>query len=158
MQLSSLQLEGYFLKEFSFALNEDIKEKPAEVKKSDNLGIEVSVLVDCLDKKARRWRCELTLDLKPKDESDSAYNLHLVLVGFFNISENFPEEKVEVLARTNCPALLYTTAREMVVTVVRRSPYAPVLIPSVTFLENETKTEESKPAKKKAVKKKKLSE
>lgn len=161
MQLSSLQLESYFLKEVNFALNEDIKEKPTEIKKSDNLAIEVSVLVDCLNKEARRWRCELTLDLKPKDESDSAYNLHLVLVGFFAVSEKFPEEKVEMLAKSTCPAILYTTAREMVVTVVRRSPYAPVLIPSVNFLENEPKsaeTEKPQPARKKVVRKKKLSE
>lgn len=160
MQLSPLQLEGYFLKEVNFALNEDIKEKPTEIRKSENLGIEVSVLVDCLNEKARRWRCELSLDLKPKDESNSAYNLHLILVGFFNVSEKFPEELVEKLARTNCPALLYTAAREMVVTVVRRSPFAPVLIPSVNFLENETEKEmeKSQPTKKKIVRRKKPSE
>ena len=139
MQISPLQLEGYFLKEVTFSLNEEIEEKPAELKKSENLGVEVSVSVDCLDKRKRRWRCKLTLDLKPKDETNSAYTFHLVLVGFFFVSKNYPKEKVELLAKTNCPAVLYSTAREMLVTVVRRSPFAPVLIPSVTFLEVETK-------------------
>lgn len=139
MQISPLQLEGYFLKEVSFALNEEITEKPTELKKSENLGVEVSVSVDCLDKRKRRWRCELTLDLKPKDETDSAYTFHLVLVGFFFVSKGYPKEMVELLAKTNCPAVLYSTAREMLVTVVRRSPFAPVLIPSVTFLEVDTK-------------------
>jgi preprotein translocase subunit SecB len=152
MQISPLQLEGYFLKEVTFSLNEEIEEKPTELKKSENLGVEVSVSVNCLDKKKRRWRCELMLDLKPKDEAGSAYTFHLVLVGFFFVLENYPEEKVELLAKTNCPAILYSTAREMLVTVVRRSPFAPVLIPSVTFLEVEKKqlkSEKSKLAKNK---------
>lgn len=139
MQVSPLQLEGYFLKEVLFSLNEEITEKPTELKKSENLGVEVSVATDCLDENERRWRCELTLDLKPNKESDSAYTFHLVLVGFFFVTENYPKGKVELLAKTNCPAVLYSTAREMLVTVVRRSPFAPVLIPSVTFLEIEKK-------------------
>lgn len=147
MQVSPLQLEGYFLKEVSFAVNEEIKEKPTELKKSENLGVEVSVAVDCLDEKTRRWRCQLTLDLKPDKDAESAYTFHLVLVGFFFVLENYPKEKVEILARTNCPTVLYSTAREMLVTVVRRSPFAPVLIPSVMFLEVEKKQPQSKKSK-----------
>lgn len=139
MQSSPLQLEGYFLKEVTFSLDEEIEEKPIELKKSENLGVEVSVSVDCLDKRKRRWRCKLTLDLKPKDETNPAYTFHLVLVGFFFVTKSYPKEKVELLAKTNSPAVLYSTAREMLVTVVRRSPFAPVLIPSVTFLEVDTK-------------------
>jgi preprotein translocase subunit SecB len=144
MQSSPLQLEGYFLKEVAFSLNEELEERPTELKKSENLGVEVSVSVDCLDKRKRRWRCKLILDLKPKDETTSAYTFHLVLVGFFFVSKDYPKERVELLAKTNCPAVLYSTAREMLVTVVRRSPFAPVLIPSVTFLEVETKQSDSK--------------
>jgi preprotein translocase subunit SecB len=160
MQFSPLQLEGYFLQEVSFVLNEEIIERPTELKKSENLGVEVSVSVECLDKRNRRWRCQLTLDLKPKDETESAYIFHLVLVGFFFISKNYPKENMELLAKTNCPAVLYSTAREMLVTVVRRSPFAPVLIPSVTFLEFETKqtkSEEAKSTKVKATRSRKTS-
>lgn len=152
MQFSPLQLEGYFLKELAFSLNGEIEEKPTELKKSENLGVEVSVDVKQLDKAKRRFRCELALDLKPEREDDSAYKFHLVLVGFFFVAENYPKDKVELLAKTNCPAVLYSTAREMLVTVVRRSPFAPVLIPSVTFLQGEA--EQPKTAKPKAVKSK----
>ncbi|MCD9185440.1 MAG: protein-export chaperone SecB [Pyrinomonadaceae bacterium] len=160
MQFSSLQLEGYFLKEVSFSLNEEITEKPTELKKSENLGVEVSTSVECIDKRKRRWRCELTLDLKPKDKATEAYTFHLILVGFFFISKDYPKDMVELLAKTNCPAVLYSTAREMLVTVVRRSPFAPVLIPSVTFLEVDTehqKSESSKITKGKAIRTKKSS-
>jgi preprotein translocase subunit SecB len=145
MQISPLQLEGYFLKEVSFSLNEELDEKPTELKKSENLGVEVSVSVKELDEAKRRWRCELTLDLKPGSEEEPAYNFHLVLVGFFFVLENYPQDSVAMLAKTNCPAVLYSTAREMLVTVVRRSPFTPVLIPSVTFLEAE-KTNSKKSA------------
>lgn len=127
------------MKELSFALNEEVTEKPTELKKSENLGVEVSVKVDPLDKENLRWRCELTLDLKPDVDADSAYNFHLILVGFFFVVKEYPKDKAELLAKTNCPAVLYSTAREMLVTVVRRSPFAPVLIPSVTFLDVEAK-------------------
>jgi preprotein translocase subunit SecB len=76
----------------------------------------------------------------------SAYTFHLALVGFFFVAENYPKDKVEILAKTNCPAVLYSTAREMLVTVVRRSPFTPVLIPSVTFLEIENKEDEQRKA------------
>lgn len=135
MQFSPLQLEGYFLKEISFSLAGDITEKPTELKKAENLGVEVSVATECINEEERRWRCELTLDLKPEAEAVSAYTFHISLVGFFFISEKYSADKVELLAKTNCPAVLYSTAREMLVTIVRRSPFAPVLIPSVTFLE-----------------------
>ena len=150
MQISPLQLEGYFLKEVSFKLNEAIDEKPSALKHSEDLGVGVSISVTELDKEERRFRCELTLDLKPKRDKDSAYNFHLVLVGFFNVSKNYPEDSVELLAKTNCPAILYSTAREMLVTVVRRSPFIPVLIPSVTFLETDKKDTESSATEKSA--------
>lgn len=156
MQISPLQLEGYFLKEVSFVLNDEILEKPIELKKSENLGVEVSVKVDSLDKENRHWRCELTLDLKPDSELDSAYTFHLVLVGFFFVVENYPEDKVELLAKTNCPAVLYSTAREMLVTVVRRSPFAPVLIPTVTFLNFEKEQQKPKTQRKQKNKEKTL--
>lgn len=158
MKFSSLQLEGYFLKEVSFFLNEEITEKPTELKKSENLGVEVSVVTDCLEENERRWRCELTLDLKPDKEASSAYTFHLVLVGFFFVAKDYPDDKVELLAKTNCPAVLYSTAREMLVTVVRRSPFAPVLIPSVTFLEivkEQPKNNKIAPKKKRTVNTKK---
>lgn len=160
MQFSPLQLEGYFLKEVSFVSNEEITEKPTELKKSENLGVKVSVQIDALDKENHRWRCSLTLDLKPDKEIDSAYNFHLVLVGFFFVVKEYPKDKAELLAKTNCPAVLYSTAREMLVTVVRRSPFAPVLIPSVTFLEIEKtqpKKGESKSAKSNSARAKKPS-
>ena len=160
MKLSPLQLEGYFLKEVSFKVNEEISEKPTELKKSDNLDIEVAVLVTPTDEERLHWRCELTLELKPKENADSVYNLFIVLVGFFFISGKYPKEGIELLAKTNCPALLYSTAREMVVTVVRRSPFTPVLIPSVTFLEMGEKRDEKeteRPAKAKPPRLKKVS-
>ena len=144
MQISPLQLEGYFLKELTFSVNDEIEEKPTELKKSKDLDVEVSVAVTELDPENRRWRCELTLDLKPKKDPNSAYIFHLVLVGFFFVLKDYPKDIVEMLARTNSPAILYSTAREMLVTVVRRSPFAPVLIPSVTFLEIEKKQSKDK--------------
>ena len=49
MQISPLQLEGYFLKELTFSVNDEIKEKPTELKKSEDLDVEVSVVVTELD-------------------------------------------------------------------------------------------------------------
>ena len=100
--------------------------------------------VNSLRKYPSSWRCELTLDLKPKKDPNSAYIFHLVLVGFFFVLKDYPKDIVEMLARTNSPAILYSTAREMLVTVVRRSPFAPVLIPSVTFLEIDKKQSKDK--------------
>lgn len=144
MRLSPLQLEGYFLKELNFLLNDDLASLPNHSRKFDAVGLEVGVSTVHSETDERRWRCELSIKSKDEAAQNAPYRFHLVLVGFFSVNENYPNNQVNLLANTNCPAVLFSVAREIIAAITRRSPFPPTVLPSVTFLEENKETENGK--------------
>lgn len=127
---SHLQLEGYFLKELTYSMQDEMKEFP---QKRDNLNPVDLAVVDTtqlLDQKTNRWRCELMVE----SIDNQAYDFKIVMVGFFTVNPDLDADRAVLLAETNCPAVLYSTAREIIATVTRRSPYPGTLLPLVTFI------------------------
>lgn len=135
MQPSPLQLEAYFLKELSFSIADRLETAPTRSPKSDNIGIKVGIDASPRDDDPLKWRCELTVESAEEPESNPPYSFRITFVGFFRVAKGYPAERVELMARTNAPALLYSAAREALVPITSRGPYPAVVLPSVTFLE-----------------------
>ncbi len=135
MQPSPLQLEAYFLKELSFSIAERLETAPTRSPKSDNIGIKVGIDAGPRDDDPFKWRCELTVESASEPDSKPPYSFRITFVGFFRVVKGYPAERVELMARTNAPALLYSAAREALVPITSRGPYPAVVLPSVTFLE-----------------------
>lgn len=135
MQPSPLQLEAYFLKELSFLIIDRLETAPTRSPKSDNIGIKVGIDAAPRDDDPLKWRCELTVESAEEPESNPPYSFRITFVGFFRVAKGYPAERVELMARTNAPALLYSAAREALVPITSRGPYPAVVLPSVTFLE-----------------------
>jgi preprotein translocase subunit SecB len=131
MQLSPLLLEGYFLKELHFAVNDNVDNHKSEF---DNIEISVDVDTQAHQDDPLRWRCELTIKSKLDPKLYYPYAFVITYVGLFRVSEKFPSERVELLVQTNGPALLYSAAREMLTSLTGRGMFPVVLLPSVTFL------------------------
>jgi len=138
---SPLQLDRYFLKSLHFTLkpgfdrgNRTFAASPPDVE----IGV-VSAEQD-LENPAR-WRFEVSIQMLPDGTSatDFPYTIETTVVGYFTVTDNYPREGVERLARANGPALLYSCAREIIASVTGRSPYPRLLIPSVTFIQPDTK-------------------
>lgn len=91
------------------------------------------------------WLCNLNIVLE-NESAPHNYTIDLWLWGFFRISSNFPVQSAEQLVRINGPALLYSVARDMVTTATSRGPYAPLLLPTVTFGEPPKSIKPKKPA------------
>lgn len=135
MQASPLQLEGYFLKELQFSLADGLTAIPSASAKYDAIGIKVDTDTTLRDGDPLKWRCELTVESGGESDKKTPYTFRITFVGFFRVSKGYPAERVEIMARTNAPAVLYSAAREALVPLTSRGPYAAIVLPSVTFLE-----------------------
>ncbi|HEX8376722.1 MAG TPA: protein-export chaperone SecB [Pedobacter sp.] len=150
MQSSPLQLEDYYLKKLEFSLLNDLAEKPVKGETYEPVEFSVSYDSKPIEANKRRWRCELTVEFLEKAQEKVPYNFQVTLVGFFGISEKWPEERIDDLAKVNCPAVLYSAIREILVTITGRNLFPTLVLPSVTFIGEafDKKTEKEKPVKK----------
>ena len=130
---SRLQLNSYYLKELSYFLKDSLEKPPTKKTDSKNVELEISDFTTQMDADGREWRCELTIK-STNPEKRHFYDFRIVLVGFFTVSEGLDKETAILIAETNAPAELYSTSREIVATVTRRSPYPGTLLPTVTFV------------------------
>ena len=150
--ISHLQLETYFLKEISYAVKNNLDTIPDKVSEINPVGLEVSDLTTPIEETENGWRCELIIKSSDdENEGNPFYNFKIVMVGFFKVNSKLPTESAQALAESNCPAVLYSTSREIIATVTRRSPYPAVLLPLVTFVKISEKPKTTKkPSKKKS--------
>ena len=148
--VSLLRLETYFLIEISYSLKDNLDVIPENVEAIAPIELEISDLTTLLDEPNSGWRCELTVESASGKGENPFYNFRIVMVGFFKAHENLSPADAKLLAESNCPAVLYSTSREIVATVTRRSPYPAILLPLVTFV----KTPAAPPKKRKTAKKK----
>ena len=91
------------------------------------------------EKKPRDWKVALEIDFggAKDDHSDVPYHGTVTAVGFFKVEADYPDSDVFGLIKITGSSLLYGAAREMVATVSARGPYPPLILPSVSFYEEE---------------------
>lgn len=71
--------------------------------------------------------------LPENDETRQAYAVQLVVVGIFRITEaNYPDS--EKLLKITGASILYSAAREFLITVTSRGPWSKTVLPTVSFL------------------------
>lgn len=150
--ISHLQLETYFLKEISYSVRDNLDVIPEKISQIEPVNLEISDLTTQVDETNTDWRCELTINSSNNEKEESPfYNFRIVMVGFFKVHPDLPTDYAKALAESNCPAVPYSTSREIIATVTRRSPYPAVLLPLVTFVKVGEKPKPAKnPAKKKS--------
>jgi preprotein translocase subunit SecB len=151
---SPLRIEKYNLKELNFQVIQDIELSKEDIEKLEVPEIGIFANTEEVSSENRRWKCEIIV--KTVEKINSPYNFKISLVGFFVVDKNYPPEMVEQLAKFNCPSILYSTAREMLTTTIRRSPFPPVMLPSVMFSPVNTEEKEAKTNKVKGKSAKKL--
>jgi len=133
---SRLQLNSYYLKELAYFLKDSLDELPGKKTDSKTVELEITDLTTPLDQTGYEWRCELTIE-SANTEKNHFYDFRIVMVGFFTVDSKVSKEIAKRLAETNSPAVLYSTSREIVATVTRRSPYPGTLLPAVTFIKED---------------------
>lgn len=145
MRPSPLQLDSYHVTELHFAEQDHgAFEEESAVTPAD-LHVEIGSAAH--EENSLKRIYQLTIELTDEARKKLPYRFRIVLVGFFEISKYYPSEQAEVMVNANAPALLYSAARELLILISGRGFYAPVLLPSVTFVHSvekaETPTEKS---------------
>ena len=134
MRPSALLLKSYIVTDVNLTANRAFDpEKPV------NLGIrDLIVEPDCRkdDKRARDWRIFLCVKDAQNNDSNSPYSFRIELVGFFEVEEQVPAKTQDVFACVNGTSVLYSTAREVLRSLMSMGPYQPILLPAVCFFED----------------------
>jgi len=136
MKLSPIQLEAYVLADLSYRANQEHKpDQPTTYREED-----IAVDHNCVrtDKDAQVWTATLSLRIQPRAEANAPYYISLQLSGSVRALPELQSDNVELLIRVNGASLLYGVAREVVRQVTSIGPFAPLLIPSVTFRPDST--------------------
>lgn len=132
---SNLSLDGYYLSELQYRIADGLETIPKRTEIVAPIALEVSDTTKLLDAENRIWRCELTVSSTESVNGENEfYSFKITTVGFFQVDHGLTEEQMVQLAESNCPAVLYSTSREIIATITRRSPYPPLLLPLVTFI------------------------
>lgn len=95
--------------------------------------LKVNVEVAQREDMAAAWVIQLTLGLEDETESAIPYAFEIVTWGAFRVSDDYPYDS-QALVFTNGPAILYSSAREILALVTGRGPYPAVMLPTVNFL------------------------
>jgi preprotein translocase subunit SecB len=135
MKLSPLQLEAYFVTDLSYRTSQEFN--PAKAPKLDAGDLAVVSEIQPIQNEQRRWQITLNVKLEPKSAANSPCSFSVTLVGIVWATPKLPSESLDLLVRTNGPAMVYGVAREMVRDLTARGPFAAICLPSVSFLPEE---------------------
>lgn len=80
------------------------------------------------------WRVILKAEFGPSEErKDCPYRGHAEMIGWFAVSDQWPEARSEELVKVNAASILYGAIREMLLTVTARSSHGPFMLPTMSF-------------------------
>lgn len=131
MKLSPIQLEAYALTDLSCRANQEHKPDQAVSYREEDIVIDHNSERDATDD--RLWKSFLSVNIQPRAEANAPYCISVKLSGLVRALPQLESKDIETLMKVNGASLLYGVAREVVRQVTSIGPYAPLLIPSVTF-------------------------
>ena len=131
MKLSPIQLEAYAVTDVSCRANQEHKSDQTVSYREEDIVIDHGCERDAADD--RLWKSFLSVKIQPRTESNAPYYVSLQLSGLVRALPQLESKDIETLMKVNGASLLYGVAREVVRQVTSIGPYAPLLIPSVTF-------------------------
>lgn len=131
MKLSPIQLEAYALSDLAYRANQEHKPDQPTTYRDEDIVIDHNSVRTAED--PRVWRVTLSLRIQPRADANAPYYVSLQLSGLVRALPELESDNLELLIRVNGASLLYGVAREVVRQVTSIGPFAPLLIPSVTF-------------------------
>ena len=134
MHASNLQIHHYFLSGFTYSVNPNFDPaRDVDIKWSDiSVNFEKKPLNE---QKKRDWQVDLRVAFSPSATGNSPYTFSAEMVGFFTVSDKVRDDKVEFYIETNATSVLYSTLRYIVCTITAKGPFRPLLLPTVSFYE-----------------------
>jgi preprotein translocase subunit SecB len=132
MARSPLRLKQYFFTKIN--CEADLNYKNPQPEAGNKYEVQVRSNVAPRKDNDRDWRVILDIQASSPDKS-VPYKLDLQVTGFFKVAEDYPEDKVSEFIRITGSSILYSGAREFLLGITSRGPWAPVLLPTISFME-----------------------
>ena len=135
-----IKLDEYFFPVVQVVANPSAEENEQEL----DYTVEVSL---SHDKEKKFYQVSVEISTIPEDESQQ-YVINIVAIGIFRIDKRFKD--INKLLYINGSSMLYSAAREFIITITSRGPWGAVTLPTHSFLEQfkkEAKKTEKQPKK-----------
>lgn len=134
MKSSPLQLEHYFLAESHCKAR---TEPPGEGYESwgpaDAEWFKTEVRMFRGEDEADFFQIQLSIETVSEAESSLPYEILLHIIGYFRVDPDFKHDNLEHLVQVNGASVLYSAARDFVLTLTSRGPWGPLMLPTVNF-------------------------
>lgn len=102
--------------------------------------VEVNIGV-ARDEENDSYEVALEISLEAENEKKKQpYSISLVAIGIFQVAPDFPDP--DKLLRLNGASIIYGAAREFIITITSRGPWGQVMLPSISFINQERIPEE----------------
>jgi preprotein translocase subunit SecB len=129
--MAPLQLKNYFFTNISIKVNPEFN---PNIDDPDLEELAINVSVTPSEQQENLFQVDLEIKLEPKEDKDIfPYQIQLVTVGIFEISPEWPKEKVMDLLKITGASILYSAAREFLLITTSRLPWKPVMLPTISF-------------------------
>lgn len=129
---AQLNLNDYYIDEFSFVANRD--HVPSEtICGTIDLDFDISRNAD----KPLDFMISMRVDVNPREEDFKKcdYRIHLKLTGFFSFVDGTTEDRIGSLIATNGLSMLYGVARGFVGNATATSWHGKFVLPSLNLIE-----------------------
>ena len=125
------QLKEYFFPVVQVVAGPPVEEKVVESAESTkfNIGVHINKHIE------EKTLFQLSVDIKSINHEEKwyPYKIHMTVIGIFQVDIN--KDDYEKLLYINGSSILYSAAREFLITITCRGPWAPVNLPTYSFLD-----------------------
>ena len=133
MKKSPLKVKNYFVTGLSVKANPIVEGTQGPLVGEANVTTKVEAAQRTDNK--REWKVALQLNCEPVEKNAGAYVVAMELIGFFEVDNVLPVDRIGDVVAANAPAILYSAARELILLITGRGPFPPFSLPSATFID-----------------------
>jgi len=126
-----LQLEMYYFTKVMMEADPCFQPKNDE---DQHFGVTTHVELMQHREDPRRWQVVLDISTEAPEGQSMPYKVDLQVVGFFTVAPEVEEARMPKLIHANGTAILYSSAREFLLTITGRGPWPAVYLPTTNFL------------------------
>lgn len=122
-----LQLKQYFFPHVEITADPQYKPTKKPIKPFFDVKTHV-------DKDSKNELYQVVLEITVEAENDKVlipYSIHLIAVGLFHVHSDFPEP--EKLLSITGASIIYSAAREFIITITARGPWPKFILPTISF-------------------------
>lgn len=132
MKQSQLQLIKNFFPAIN--INANPKHKTNE-KKGFSVG--VTAKLSRIPKEKEKYQLDFNISIEENETGNSPYLGNLQVVGFFSVDKALSKEDRAILIHTEGGNILYSSAREFLLSVTGRGPWGPIILPDFGVAEKD---------------------